>query len=100
VIHQVAQYLFAFVMGLGIGVFYFGGLWWTVRRLGSVKRPALWTLGSFILRTGVCLFIFYLVMGDRWERLMVSLLGFMIIRLISVRVVRTTPVAMTENRGC
>jgi F1F0 ATPase subunit 2 len=77
--------LIAFLTGAGIGVFYFGGLWWTVRRLPASRRPGLWTLGSFFVRTGFSLFGFYLVMGGHWERLLISLVGFVLMRGILVR---------------
>ena len=32
--------------GVLLGVFFFGGLWWTVRRGVSSNRPALWFLGK------------------------------------------------------
>ena len=80
--------LLAFLVGLGIGLFYFGGLWWTVTRLPNAQRPGLWTMGSFLVRTFVSLFGFYLVMDRRWERLLVSLLGFLIARAVLVRRLR------------
>jgi F1F0 ATPase subunit 2 len=36
--------------GVLLGAFFFGGLWWTVRRGLSSKRPAFWFLGSLLLR--------------------------------------------------
>ena len=80
--------LLAFVVGLGIGLFYFGALWWTVLRLPAAERPGLWAMGSFLVRTFVSLFGFYLFMDGRWERLLVSLLGFLIARAILVRRLR------------
>ena len=80
--------LLAFFVGLGIGLFYFGGLWWTVLRLPAAERRGLWAMGSFLVRTFVSLFGFYLVMDGRWERLLVSLLGFLIARAILVRRLR------------
>lgn len=35
-------------------------------------------IGSFLLRLGVSLIGFYLVMGAHWERLLVCLLGFLV----------------------
>ena len=39
--------------GLVLGAVFFGGLWWTVRKGVSSKQPALWFLGSLLLRTGI-----------------------------------------------
>jgi F1F0 ATPase subunit 2 len=80
--------LLAFFAGVGIGLFYFGGLWWTVSRLPRAQRPGLWTMGSFLVRTFLSLFGFYLVMDRRWERLLISLLGFLIARALLVRRIR------------
>ena len=72
-------------MGVLLGVFFFAGLWWTVRRgLGS-KRPALWFLSSLLLRTGIVLAGMYLVSGDRWDGLLACLVGFVIGRFIVTR---------------
>jgi F1F0 ATPase subunit 2 len=63
---------------------FFGGLWWTVRKGVSSPRPALWFLGSLLLRTGIVLAGFYFVGRRSWERLLACLLGFVIARLVVV----------------
>jgi F1F0 ATPase subunit 2 len=73
------------IVGLSIGTFYFIGLWWTLRRLPAVGNPALWTFGSFVVRTAVCVSAFYLVMNGRWENLLMCLAGFTVMRLWLVR---------------
>ncbi len=75
----------AFVTGGLLGVMFFGGLWWTVHKGALSERPALWFLGSLLLRVGVTLAGSYLIAGDRWERLMVCLLGFVLARVFIVR---------------
>jgi F1F0 ATPase subunit 2 len=65
---------------MGLGLFYFGGLWLTVRRLPGSRTPELLILGSFVGRLAVTLAGFYLVMGGRWERLLACLAGFLITR--------------------
>lgn len=45
-------------------------------------------MGSFLVRTFLSLFGFYLVMDRRWERLLISLLGFLIARAVLVRRMR------------
>ena len=51
----------AWAAGGLLGAFFFGGLWWTVRKGASSQRPALWFFGSMLLRSGVVLIGFYLV---------------------------------------
>ena len=53
----------ALVAGVLLGAFFFGGLWWTVRKGLSSKRAALWFLGSMLLRMSVALTGFYFVSG-------------------------------------
>jgi F1F0 ATPase subunit 2 len=71
--------------GILLGVFFFGGLWWTVRRGLAAKRPALWFLGSLLLRTGIVLAGIYLVSGGRWDGLLACLAGFVIARFLVTR---------------
>lgn len=78
----------ALAEGALLGVFFFAGLWWTVRKLGSTKRVAPWFLGSMLLRTSLVLLGFYFILGDDWKRLLAGLLGFVIARLIVTRLTR------------
>jgi F1F0 ATPase subunit 2 len=87
----------AFFGGMGAGVLYFGGLWWTVRRLPAARQPALLTFGSFLVRTGVSLVAFCFASGGHWQRILVSLLGFIIVRVFLVRRIRSSPAKVTTN---
>jgi F1F0 ATPase subunit 2 len=73
------------VAGFLLGVMFFGGLWWTVRKGFSFKQPALWFFGSLLLRMSIALAGFYFVSGGQWERLLACLLGFVMARLIVTR---------------
>ena len=86
----IAQILLAFLAGAGIGIFFFGGLWLTVRRITTSERPAGLTLASFLVRMGVTVTAFYFVMGGHWERLASALLGVLLVRILMVRHVRWT----------
>ena len=74
--------------GLFLGVLFFGGLWWTVRVAVVAKQPALWFLGSWVVRVSIVLAGFYFVGVDQWQRLLVCLLGFIAGRLIVTRFTR------------
>jgi F1F0 ATPase subunit 2 len=76
------------VTGGLLGAMFFGGLWWTVRKGVSSKQPALWFLGSLLLRMSIALAGFYFVSGGHWERLLLCLLGFVMARLIVTRLIR------------
>lgn len=80
----------ALVAGVLLGGFFFGGLWWTVRKAVSSRQPALWFLGSMLLRTSIVLSGFYFISGGNWKRLLASLLGFIIARLVVTRLARPT----------
>ncbi len=72
--------------GIGLGIFYFGGLWLTLKQLPYSQQPVLLTLGSFFGRTAVCLFVFYLVVRvSHLEGLALSLVGFIIMKFMLVR---------------
>jgi F1F0 ATPase subunit 2 len=72
----------AFAAGLGLGLFYFGGLWLTVRQLLTSRHPVPLLLVSFAGRTAVAVVGFYFVMGGRWERALACLVGFLVVRFV------------------
>lgn len=78
----------ALAVGVLLGAIFFGGLWWTVVRGVSSKYAALWFLSSMLLRTGIVLSGFYFVADGDWKRLLTSLLGFIVARLIVARLIR------------
>jgi len=73
------------VAGAAIGLVYFGGLWLTVRRLPARRRPHLWLLGSFVLRLGLALAAFYLLVPLGWQALATGLAGLLAARQVLVR---------------
>lgn len=75
---DVLLFLLSIIAGMALGLSYFGGLGLTIRRLPTTGHPMLLAIGSFLLRLGVSLIGFYLVMGAHWERLLVCLLGFLV----------------------
>ena len=79
----------ALVAGLVLGAIFFGGLWWTVRKGISSRSPALWFLGSMLLRMSIVLAGFYFVGHGDWKRLVTCLLGFTIARYMVMRLTRT-----------
>lgn len=79
------QYIIAFTAGAGLGLFFFGGLWMTVQRLPRARHPALLAAGSLLLRVSLSVVGFYLVMDGYWERLLVCLAGFVLMKVLLVR---------------
>ena len=66
--------------GILLGIFYFGGLWLTLKRLSQSRQPALLTLASLLMRSAICLFGFYLVAGRGLEALAFCLAGFIALK--------------------
>jgi F1F0 ATPase subunit 2 len=71
--------------GALLGVIFFGGLWWTVRKGVLSTRPAFWFLGSLLLRFSIALAGFYLVADGQWQRLLACFLGFVMARYMVTR---------------
>jgi F1F0 ATPase subunit 2 len=68
--------------GAVIGAIFFGGLHWTIRHGLHSNTPALWFLGSLLLRTGTAIAGFFLIASGDWHRLIAGLLGFLCIRVL------------------
>lgn len=69
--------------GAVLGLLFFGGLWLTVRMGLRSRRPALWFLGSTLIRTGLLLVAFYLLSRGDWRSLLACVAGFFAARLAS-----------------
>lgn len=81
----------AMAAGVFLGLIFFGGLWWTVRRGLTSTSPALWFIASTLLRLGIVLAGFFFVAGGDWQRLLAALAGFVIARLAVLRITRPAP---------
>ena len=81
----------ALFTGMALGLIFFGGLWWTVRRGLESSRAALWFLASLLVRTAIVIAGFLLVCGDDWRRWLAALLGFSVARLLVTRMTRKIP---------
>ena len=68
--------------GALLGAFFFGGLWWTIRRGILSPWPVYWFLGSLLVRMGVVTAGFYGVAGGHWNRLVACLAGFVLARWV------------------
>lgn len=68
--------LLSIAAGIVIGVFFYGGLWLTVRALMTARHPVLLSLASFWTRTVVALAGIVLVSNARWQNAVACLAGF------------------------
>jgi F1F0 ATPase subunit 2 len=80
----------AIIVGLILGILFFGGLWLTVKKaLGTTYAP-LWFLGSSLLRTAIVLTGFYYIAQGNLPRLLLGVAGFIAARFLVVRLTRST----------
>ena len=78
--------ILALLAGIALGVFFFAGLWFTVRKGVAAKTPAAWFLVSFLVRMAVVLGGFYwIAQAGEWQPLSMALLGFIIARMVLTR---------------
>ncbi len=75
--NDLAVNVFSLAAGAVFGIFYFHGLWLTLRELPNTCQPVLLTMGSFLGRTALCILGFYLIVKMvNLEGLMISIIGF------------------------
>jgi F1F0 ATPase subunit 2 len=76
--------LYSLMVGVGIGLIFFGGLWWTLNRDLRSWQPVWGFALSFGVRTGLALMGFYWLVLHQWQHLLSSLLGFFLVRLLFI----------------
>lgn len=79
----------AFIVGSGLGLFYFGGLWLTVKQLPVTRHPYRLICLSFLSRLGVSIFILSLIVNanarfDNVISLLSCCLGFLAVRTVLI----------------
>ncbi len=80
-----ADILLPLLGGGALGAFFFGGLWWTVRRATRSARAPLWFAASSLFRTAAALAGMYWLTAARWEKLLPCVAGFYVARLLATR---------------
>jgi F1F0 ATPase subunit 2 len=75
-VSELLKLFLAWTAGGLLGAFFFAGLLWTTGKGLSSKQPALWFLGSGLLRMSIAMTGFYFVSGCQFDRLVSCLLGF------------------------
>jgi len=76
--------ILVFIAGLLLGTLFFGGLWLTVKKAVTSKKPALIILGSFVFRISITLVGFYFLGAGNLQRLLLALLGFISARFLVI----------------
>lgn len=70
------------------GLVFFGGLRWTVTRLATRRNPALWAMGSFLVRSAIVVGLFLLMLDGSLVRGLAGLVGLVVVRTLVVGAVR------------
>jgi len=78
-----------FGAGVLLGAVFYGGLWWTVRRVAA-KAQGLLLLGSFLSRSAIALSGFCAVARADWQGWAACLLGFLAARIVVSYLVRSS----------
>jgi F1F0 ATPase subunit 2 len=71
----LVSFIVAMLLGIGLGLVYFGGLWLTVRQLPTVSNPAWLSFISFLGRITFVVVGFYLVVSKISDYAAVHLLA-------------------------
>lgn len=74
--------LIAALGGMGLGLMFFSGLHWTIRRGLAAQNPGGVFALSFLFRTALTLLGFWFLASGRAERLLACLLGFVLVRVL------------------
>ncbi len=97
---SIFDFMIVFAAGIALGALYFGGLWLTVRNLATSRFPVLRTTLSFFSRLAIVLLGFYVIMDGRWERLAICMLGFLLARMLAIRVLKPIhPISALDSEG-
>src|SRR5665648_145539 len=83
--------ILAFIAGLVLGIFFFGGLWFTA------KTPSIWFFLSFFLRVSIVMFGFYYISPGGLQPLIVSVLGFIVARFVVTHFTKSIDKKITKR---
>ncbi|KIA86045.1 ATP synthase subunit I [Kaistella jeonii] len=80
--NDILTMILVFLEGIILGVIFFGGLWFTVKKSINAKLPALLISSSLFVRIAITMLGFYFVGVGNWQRLLLCLLGFITARFL------------------
>ncbi|QDU10727.1 ATP synthase subunit I [Gimesia aquarii] len=98
----VLQLLVSLGTGLLLGALFFGGLWLTIKKLTKVSQPWLLFLLSGLSRTVITLCGFWFIgislsPNHQWQRIVICLLGFMMMRFFFTRYVNLANTSLSRE---
>jgi F1F0 ATPase subunit 2 len=86
--NEITFIILIFITGIALGMLFFGGLWFTVKKMTASKIPAVWISASFLIRISITLIGFYYITLGNWQRLLVCLLGFVAARYLVIYITK------------
>jgi F1F0 ATPase subunit 2 len=84
---NVTFLILAFLWGAFLGLFYFGGLWLTLKTVFSKHRPQHWLAASFFARVAVALAGFWVLLRMDPVSFFCTLAGFFLVRIVLTRAI-------------
>lgn len=75
----------AFLWGVALGLFYFGGLWLTLKAMPRKRQPKRWLAVSYAIRLAGALAGFWLVVRKDPGAFLFTFLAFFLVRIILTR---------------
>ncbi|HUV39001.1 MAG TPA: ATP synthase subunit I [Planctomycetota bacterium] len=87
----------ALAAGVVLGLFYFGGLWWTVRRVMKSPRPHVLILASFVIRMLATLAALWLLLQVHWVLAVVAVAVMIVTRVVLTAKLGKLPVAAAKS---
>ena len=82
--NEAIYMMLSLLAGLALGMLFFGGLWFTVKKAITARTPGVWIVGSFIFRMGITLTGFYYISAGNWKRLLVCVAAFILSRFLVI----------------
>lgn len=77
-----AQFIAGGIVGAVASLIYFGGLWWTVRRLPTASNPSMVYLGSFLFRLAALMVGGYFLMQFGLPMFATAFVTFVVVRMM------------------
>jgi F1F0 ATPase subunit 2 len=93
----VTESVLVLAFGLGTGILHFGGLWFTLHRIWTVKRWGSWLMMSAVVRFSLLGAIFFLIARDNWQRLLPMTLGILLARFLVIHITKTMKIKRVSS---
>ena len=93
------RFCLALFAGIALGLFYFAGLWLTVRFARNLRHKLPLVYLSLVARLAVVFVALYIIMDSHLERLASALLGFYLARTLIIPQIRLTLAKDSQDRN-